>query len=394
MKRLFLKRIMTTACAVFLMMGSVPSFVFAEAEISLSSPSAILIEAGTGQILFEKDSHKILPPASVTKIMTMLLVVEAIDSGQIKPEDMVRCSEYAASMGGSQVYLEPNEEMSVTDMLKAVAVASGNDAAAALAEFVAGSHEEFVKRMNERAKELGMNDTHFLNCNGLDEEGHVTSAYDISLMSRELISHPRIFEFTSIWMDSLRNGEFGLVNTNKLIRFYEGANGLKTGSTSVAKYCLSASAKRDNMTLIAVVLAAPSSKERFADATKLLDYGFANYAIANSLIEDEDLNEIKILKGEKESIKPGAEETEGVLVPKAKLGNIEKRKAILSEVKAPIKKGEKLGEIEYYIDGEKVGGTNVVATQDIKKAGLLKIFVRHAENLLYGQTNIQSPEKG
>ena len=378
-----LVKIMAVICVMLLSLYSFLPQTFA-AEISISAPSAILIEAQTGQILFEKDSHIKLPPASVTKIMTMLLVIEAIDSGQIKMEDMVRCSEFAASMGGSQVYLEPNEEMSVHDMLKAVAVASGNDAAVALAEFVAGSHEEFVKRMNKRAKELNMNDTNFINCNGLDEDGHVTSAHDISIMSKELISHPRILEFTSIWMDSLRNGEFGLVNTNKLIRFYQGANGLKTGSTSVAKYCLSASATRNDMTLIAVILAAPSSKERFADATKLLDYGFANYAIANSLIDKEDMKEVKVLKGAKQITMPGTEENTGVLVEKSKLENIEKKITLPAEVEAPVKKGQKLGEVEYFVGGEKVGSTDIIAAEDIKKAGLVTIFVRLAENLLYG----------
>ena len=382
MKNVIIK-ITSIICLIVILLCSFLPQCFA-AEISISAPSAILIEAETGQILFEKDSHKQLPPASVTKIMTMLLVIEAVDSGQIKMEDMVRCSEFAASMGGSQVYLEPNEEMSVHDMLKAVAVASGNDAAVALGEFVAGSNEEFVKRMNERAKELGMNDTNFINCNGLDEEGHISSAHDISLMSKELISHPRILEFTSIWMDSLRNGSFGLVNTNKLIRFYEGANGLKTGSTSIAKYCLSASAKKNNMTLIAVVLAAPSSKERFSDATKLLDYGFANYAIANNIVDKDDMKEIKILKGVKQKTTPGTEENTGVLVEKAKLDAIEKKITLPTELVAPIKKGQKLGEIEFFVGKEKVGATDIIAAESIKKASPFTIFLRLAENLLYG----------
>lgn len=377
-------KITAILCVIIIFLSIFTCHSFA-ASLEISAPSAILIEAETGQMLFEKDSHKQLPPASVTKIMTMLLVIEAVDSGQIKMDDMVRCSEFAASMGGSQVYLEPNEEMSVHDMLKAVAVASGNDASVALAEFVAGSHDEFVARMNTRAKELQMNDTQFINCNGLDEDGqNITSAHDISIMSKELISHPRILEFTSIWMDSLRGGEFGLVNTNKLIRFYEGANGLKTGSTSTAKYCLSASAKRNDMTLIAVVLAAPSSKERFADATKLLDYGFANFAIANSLIEKDDIHEIKVIKGEKKTTMPGTEKSTGILVEKTKLNNIEKKIVLPDEIYAPIKKGEKIGEAEYFSNGEKIGSTDIIAAEDIKKAGALTIFVRLSEHLLYG----------
>lgn len=378
------KRFLSVLCFMLCLFYCFTPMSYAEVALELSAPSAILIEAETGTVLFEKNSHEKLPPASVTKIMTMLLVIEAVDSGRIKMEDMVTCSEFAASMGGSQVYLEPNEEMSVHDMLKAVAVASGNDAAVALSEHVAGSHDEFVKKMNERAKELGMNDTHFINCNGLDEDGHYTSAYDISLMSKELLSHPRILEFTSIWMDSLRNGEFGLVNTNKLIRFYKGANGLKTGSTSVAKYCLSASAKRDDMNLIAVVLGAPSSKERFADATKMLDYGFANYAIANSLIKEEDLTEIKVLKGKERTIKPGVRENTGVLVSKEKISNIEKKITIPEGITAPIKKGQKLGVIEYFVDGKKIGSTDVVAPAGIKKVSAVGMFSRIAEGLLYG----------
>ena len=384
MKKEFFLRFLVMFFALVCVLNSFMPVCLAEESLVLSTPSAILIEAESGKVLFEKDSHLKLPPASVTKIMTMLLVIEAVDSGKIKMEDKVRCSEFAASMGGSQVYLEPNEEMTVHDMLKAVAVASGHDAAVALSEYVAGSHEGFVKKMNERAKELGMKDTTFMNCNGLDTEGHLTSAYDISIMSKELLSHPRILEFTSIWMDSLRNGEFGLVNTNKLIRFYEGANGLKTGSTSIAKYCLSASAKRDDMTLIAVVLAAPSSKERFADATKLLDYGFANYAIAKSLIKEEDLKEIKVLKGKEKLIKPGTKENGGVLISKEKLGSIEKKLEIPEKVEAPVKKGQKLGEIEYFVDGKKVGSTELIAAADIKKVGPFEMFARLAENLLYG----------
>lgn len=381
-KGMMLKRI-SAFFLVFLCLVAMCHVSFAD-DLNLAAPSVILVESQTGQVLFEKNAHEKLPPASVTKIMTMLLTIEAVDSGQIKMEDMVTCTEEAASMGGSQVYLEEGEQMSVHDMLKAVAVASGNDAAVALACHLAGSHEGFVKKMNERAKELGMENTNFVNCNGLDDENHYTTAYDISVMSRELISHPRIFEFTSIWMDSLRNGDFGLVNTNKLIRFYEGANGLKTGSTSVAKYCLSASAKRNDMNLIAVIMAAPTSKERFADATKLLDYGFANYAIANSLVTDEDLTEIKVKKGAENIVNPGAKEQTGVLVSKDKLNSIEKRLSIPEEIEAPIAKGQKIGEIEFFIDGNKVGGTDLVALKDIKKVNPLQMFVRLANTMMYG----------
>lgn len=355
----------------------------------LTAPSAILMEASTGQVLFEKNSHDRRPPASVTKIMTMLLVIEAVDSGKISMDDMVRCSEKAASMGGSQVYLEPGEEMSVRDMLKAVAVASGNDAAAALGEFIAGSLEGFVAMMNERAKELGMNDTHFANCNGLDDPEHLTSAFDIALMSRELISHSVIFEFTTIWMDSLRGGKFGLVNTNKLIRFYEGATGLKTGSTGNAKFCLSATAKRNGMDLIAVVLGAPSSKERFADASGLLNFGFANFAIANSLLTEEELQPVRVLKGQKETVEVEIPGNGNVLVSKAKINNIEKQITLSESVEAPVCAGEKLGEISFMLDGQQIGGADIVAKENINKISLFGMYGKLLKQLLYGDKNAQ-----
>ena len=381
-----MKKIVSLLMAA-LIAGACGISAFAETvALELSAPSAILIEASTGQVLYEKNSHDRRPPASVTKIMTMLLVMEAIDGGKIKLDDMVRCSEKAASMGGSQVYLEPGEEMRVRDMLKAVAVASGNDAAAALGEFIAGSLEGFVGMMNERAKELGMNDTHFVNCNGLDDPEHLTSAFDIALMSKKLISHPGIFEFTTIWMDSLRGGKFGLVNTNKLIRFYEGANGLKTGSTGEAKYCLSASAKRGGMDLIAVILGAPSSKERFADASKLLDYGFANYAIANSLITEEELQPIPILKGTQAEIAITTPGGFNVLVSKAKVNEIEKRISVPEQLEAPVQAGEKLGEISFYIDGQQIGGTDIVAKENVGKINLFQMFAKLTKQLFYGES--------
>ena len=355
------------------------------AELTLSAPAAILIEAGTGQVLFEKNSHERRPPASVTKIMTMLLVMEAIDNGQIKLEDMVRCSEFAASMGGSQVYLEPGEEMSVRDMLKAVAVASGNDAAVALSEHVAGSHEAFVNLMNERAAALGMADTHFVNCNGLDNPEHLTSAYDIALMSRELVRYPLILEFTGIWMDSLRNGAFGLVNTNKLIRFYEGANGLKTGSTSVAKFCLSASAVRGGMNLIAVVMGSDTSKERFSDASKLLDYGFANYAVAHSLLTPEELANVSVLKGVEKEVETTVSDDFHILVSKAKMNSIEKIITLPDAVEAPIAAGDKIGEVEFVLEGQRIGGTDIVAKAAVPKVSAVGMFGKLARQLFFGK---------
>ena len=253
---------------------------------ALSSPSAILMDGYTGKVLFEKDADKKLPPASVTKIMTMLLVMEAIDSGQISFDDIVTVSENAAKKEGSHIFLAPNEQMSVRDLMKGVAVASGNDASIALGEYLAGSHEKFVEKMNLRAKELGMNNTHFVNCNGLDADGHLTTARDIGIMTVQLLKYPKIFEFTTIWTDTLRDGTFGLANTNKLIRFYEGANGMKTGSTSKAGCCISATALRDGMQLVAVIMGAPNSKERFSDASTLLNYGFGGFENCNLGVSD------------------------------------------------------------------------------------------------------------
>lgn len=357
----------------------------AQTPLELSAKSAILMEASTGKILYEKASHEALPPASVTKIMTMLLVMEALDAGQYTLDDQVSVSPLAASMGGSQVFLEENEQMSVHDMLKAVAVASGNDAAVALAEFTAGSHEGFVAKMNERAKALGMNDTVFINCNGLDEEGHLTSANDIALMSRELMKHPKIFEYTTIWMDTLRDGSFGLVNTNKLVRFYQGATGLKTGSTSVAGFCISATAKRDGMDLIAVVMGSPTSKERFADATKMLDYGFANYTISNSLLKDEDLPDLPVKKGLLDTVSIGLADGFNMLLEKSKIGSLEKTITLPDHVNAPITKNHKIGQVEFFLEGKSIGKCDIVAKSDIKAQNPWGMIKKLASYYFYGK---------
>ena len=370
--------------SLFLSVIFVASFGFTvtaeNPALDLTAKSALLMEKSTGKILFEKNAHEALPPASVTKIMTMLLVMEALDNGQFTLDDMVSVSPLAASMGGSQVFLEENEQLSVHDMLKAVAVASGNDAAVALAEFTAGSHDAFVTKMNARAKELGMKDTTFINCNGLDEAGHVTSAHDIAVMSRELMKHPKIFEYTTIWMDSLRDGAFGLVNTNKLVRFYQGATGLKTGSTSVAGFCISATAKRDNMELIAVVMGSPTSKERFADATKMLDYGFANYAILKSLVSDDELSCLYVKKGLKTDLTIALDDNFNMLIEKAKIGSIEKTVTLPEYVNAPVKKGQKIGQVEYFIDGKSIGKCDIVSCENIKAQnpwGMIKKLSSH-----------------
>lgn len=343
------------------------------AALDLKAKSAILIEASTGNILYEKNANEPLPPASVTKIMTMLLAMEALDEGKIKLEDKVVCSEHAASMGGSQVFLEPGEQMSVNDLFKAIAVASGNDASVMMAEYIAGSETAFVEAMNAKAQLLGMKNTKFINCTGLEAPDHKTTANDIAIMSKELLKHKQIFTYTNIWMDTLRDGKFGLSNTNKLIRFYKDANGLKTGSTDNALYCISASALRNNMQLIAVVLASPTSKDRFADASKLLDYGFANWAVANELV-NENIEPVKVLKGVAPNVKVTTSGEVNILVPKGKEKLLEKKIEMQKDVLAPVEKGQKLGEIIYTFEKKEVGRIPVKAAEEVKRAGFSHYF--------------------
>lgn len=339
------------------------------------SPCAVLMERDTGRLLYQKDAHKKLPPASVTKVMTLLLVMEALDSGSIKLEDMVPVSEHAAGMGGSQVFLAPGEQMSVDDMLKATVIASGNDASVALAEFIAGSEDGFVGMMNKRAEELGMEDTCFKNCTGLDTPGHETSAYDIALMSRELIKHKKIRDYSTTWMDSLRDGAFQLANTNKLIRSYKGITGLKTGSTSVAKFCLSATAERNGMELIATIMAAPSSKERFADASKLLDYGFANYALYDASA-DKTLDNIPVVLGTESEISLKFDGTASVLTEKGELSKITSSLELPEKVEAPVEKGQKIGVLKVISGEETIAEVNVVSCDSVPKIGVGGIFYR------------------
>lgn len=343
----------------------------------VNAKSGILIEASTGEVLYELNADERLPIASVTKTMTMLLIMEAIDNGKIKLDDVVSTSEYAASMGGSQVFLEPGEQMSVNDMLKAVAVASGNDAAVAMAEFIGGTESAFVEMMNKRANELGAVNTHFINCNGLDETSeHYSTAKDVALISAELLKHPKIQEYTTIWMDTLRNGEFGLSNTNKLIRFYKGANGIKTGSTSIAKYCLSASAKRDNMQLIAVVLAAPTTADRFGSATKLLDYGFANYALVDDSICKEPLPQVKVVGGVKENLETEINGGVNFIVKKGNQNKVEQEFIYEPQINAPVERGQRIGEIRFKINGEPVAIKEIVAKEEVERIGVWKMFVK------------------
>ena len=333
-------------------------------ELTLTSHAALLMEKTTGQILYAQNEHEARPPASVTKIMTVLLTMEAIDSGRIALDDMVTVSAYAAGMGGSQVFLAEGEQMSVDDLLKAVCVSSGNDAAVALAEHVAGVTELFVEQMNNRARELGMNDTHFVNCTGLTAEGHVTSAYDIALMSRELLlHHPEVRNYTTIWMDTLRSGTFGLSNTNKLIRFYDGATGLKTGFTQEAGYCISATAERDGMELIAVIMKAPDKDTRTKDAKALLNYGFSTYALV-SAVPQEPLTPVPVAMGTADAVQPIAEtENASVLVERSKAGGLTQTVTLEPQVTAPVAAGQRLGELSV-LDGDTVLVTVPLVAQE------------------------------
>lgn len=320
-------------------------------SLNLESQSAILIEQSTGQILYSHNIHEQLRPASVTKVMSILLIMEALDSGKISLTDSVPCSENASSMGGSQIWLDPRETLSVDEMLKAICVASANDCVVAMAEYIAGSEEAFVQMMNDKAKELGMNDTCFKNCHGLDEDGHVTSAYDISLMSKELLNnHPSITKYTTIWTDSLRDGKSQLSNTNKLIKNYKGATGLKTGSTGLALYNLSASATRDDLSLIAVIMKAPSTKVRFAEAQKLLDYGFNTFSFKQFGKKGDVVKNVLVNKGVKSNVDAIYEQNAGTLLEKENDKNIEQNLTLENNISAPITAGQKLGEVSFSLN--------------------------------------------
>ena len=351
--------------------------------LNIESESAILIEESTGKVLFEKNSHQKLHPASVTKIMTLLIIMEHIDEGKIALTYKVPCSENAASMGGSQIWLSTNETLTVDEMLKAICVVSANDCAVAMAEYIAGSEEAFVILMNEKAKALGMKDTTFKNCHGIDEEGHLTSSYDISIMSRLLLkNHPEIKDYTSIWMDSLRNNSSELVNTNKLIRTYDGATGLKTGSTSLALYNLSASATRDNLSLIAVVLRAPTTALRFSEAKLLLDYGFNKYSFKSLSEKDCIFQEVNILKGTKNTINLVFENSSGAVIQKTKENNIETVSLIDQNITAPINKGDILGRVDYKHNGEVLTSVNLIAEESIQKKSF-NSFVSELMNIYF-----------
>lgn len=359
--------------------GTIYGIEVKESAFDLNVKSAILIDANTGTILYKQNENERLAPASVTKVMTLLLVFEAIDEGKLNYEDLITTSENASSMGGSQVFLEPGEEMTVNDLLKCVIVASANDAALTLAEHVGGSEESFVDMMNKRAKELGMDNTNFENVTGLDDDvkNHLTTAKDIAIMSRELLKHEKVCEYSTVWMDTIRDGEFGLTNTNRLVRFYKGVTGLKTGYTSGAGYCISASAKRDDLHLIAVIMGAESSKIRNDAATKLLDYGFANYSIYQSNSESMEMD---LHGGTKEKIEVKFNSFES-LVGKGQGNKIEKEIQIGDYILAPIKKNEVIGKITYKLDGNIIGESDIISLETVDKITFWEYFIKVLKNL-------------
>ena len=366
-----MKKLCATLLCLALCMGVLP---VRAAGPEVNARAALLMEKSTGQVLYEANAHAPLELASVTKVMTLLLIMEALDAGTITKETMVPVSATAAGMGGSQVYMEEGEEFSVHDMLKAIAVASGNDACVAMAEYLAGSESAFVEKMNARAAELGMEDTVFCNCTGLPAEGHHASAYDIALMSRELILyHPDIRTYTTIWMDTLRDGDFQLANTNKLVRYYEGATGLKTGSTDAALYCLSATAEKEGMELIAVILGAPTSNDRFEGAKALLNYGFATYALV-PVAPSEPLTPVPVTLGTAASVQPGLAQERQLLLPKGEAGKVTTTVDLPSALSAPVEAGQELGHLTVLVDGQAVEEIPLVAQEAVGKRSLWQVY--------------------
>ncbi len=359
MKKLRLRALSLAAAAALLL----PALPAQGADLEVTAPSAVLMEASTGQVLFEKDPHAVRSCASITKVMTLCLVFEAIDSGRLSLDQTLTASAHAASMGGSDIWLEEGEAMSVDDLMKATVIMSANDAAVVLAEAVSSSEDAFVERMNQKAQELGMNDTVFKNCNGLDEEGHVTSAYDVALMSRELIRHEKIFDYTLTWMDSVRGGETQLVNTNKLIRSYQGITGLKTGTTGQAGSCITATAEREGLSLIAVVLGADSTDHRFQDAAALLDYGFGGWRVTEP--EAPVLDPVPVAQGMAPTVEVQAGESPSILLEAAETGQVE-TEVVLQELTAPIQAGEVVGQIHYQVNGKTVAQVDITAVSGVE----------------------------
>lgn len=360
--------------AIFILFTLLISFVHAKEIEEINAKSYILVDAKTGTVLVEKNPDEPMPPASITKIMVMLLAMESIDNGLISTDDIVVVTETAAIHEGSHVFLEVGEEISVNDLLKSIAVASGNDAANMMGEFLCGTQEKFVLKMNERAKELNMKNTHFVNCNGLDAEGHLSSARDIAIMTYELLKHPKIHEYTTIWMDTLRNGKFQLANTNKLIRFYEGATGMKTGSTSKAGFCISATASRNDVNLIAVTMNSETSKLRFADASTLLNYGFSNYSNVKLCENGQEFGNIKVIDGEEKEVALIPESEKTILVENGSKSSIKHKINIPESISAPLEKGQKIGEFVAY-NGEKIIATiPIVTKEDVKKLSFMHLI--------------------
>lgn len=356
---------------------SIPLFcaeVNAVTEETVTAPSAILMESSSGKILFEKNPHEQRPCASITKVMTMLLVCETIDSGKLSLDDTITASAHAASMGGSDIWLEEGETMSANDMIKATVVASANDAAVALAEHLCGSEEVFVQKMNEKANQLGMKDTVFKNCNGLDEDGHITSAYDVAVMSRELMKHEMIFDYTSIWLDNLRDGKTQIVNTNKLLKTYKGITGLKTGTTNDAGCCMAASATRGDMSLVAVVLGCNSGKERFSDAAALLDYGFANFSVTQLKAPDDLPKTIKVENGMQKNIGIGCDINSSIVLDKNSGSKIVSKIDLPESIEAPVASGQKLGTVTYSLDGKALKSFEITALQHAEQISFASVF--------------------
>lgn len=359
---------------IFIVAILFPLNVLADFTPSVQPRAYMLMDYDTGSVLVENNSHESYPIASITKVMTMLITMDAIQSGKISMDDVVVASEYACSMGGSQIYLEPGEQMRVDELVKSVAVGSANDASVVLAEHIAGSESAFVDAMNQRANGLGMTNTHFVNCNGLDEENHYSSAADVAIMSRELLKHNAIRPYLSIWMDSVRDGKFGLTNTNKLIRFYKGAIGTKTGSTSDAKYCLSAAAQRDGLTLIGVVLGAETSTDRFETAKELLNFGFSNYKVETYVEENQLCGEVKVEKGKNNSVKAVSSASVKKLVNKNSDNKLEIKVTLYDKIKAPVSIGDEVGKIELLENGKVVETISAISAEDVKKLNLADIY--------------------
>ncbi|MFC0473347.1 D-alanyl-D-alanine carboxypeptidase family protein [Halalkalibacter kiskunsagensis] len=378
-----MRKVLSSILSICLVISVLTPMASAEersAKLAEKASSAILIERDTGEVMFEKNSHEKLPPASMTKIMTMLLIMEAIDKGSIAYDDMVRTSEYAASMGGSQIFLEPGEEMSVSDLLKAIAVASGNDATVAMAEHIAGTEEEFVAMMNEKAKELGLENTNFMNTNGLPADNHYTTAYDLAMISKELLKYDDITKYTGIYEDYLRadtEDKFWLVNTNKLVKFYPGVDGLKTGYTREAMYCLTATAEKNDMRVITVIMGAPTPKERNGQITSMLDYAFNQFQTHKLYDRDHILADVEVSKGDKDTIPVVTSESVSILTKKGvKVDDVIERLEIDASLRAPVKKGDVIGTLFIEKGGEVLSETPLVAGDDVYEASWWKLFKR------------------